>query len=329
MPDLSTIYMGFKLRNPLVVSSCNLVDNFDGVKKCEDAGAGAVVLKSLFEEQIEVDTKESIKNIWLTGHTEAFDYVRGMSMSLGPEEYLRLIEDSKNKISIPIIASLNCITAKWWIDYAKQIENSGADGLELNISAMPSDPERTSEEIEKRFVDIVEGVMKNINIPLAIKIGPFFTSIAKMTHELYTRGISAIVFFNRFYQLDIDIDNLKLVGGNPLSSPSEMNLPLRWIALLSGRLDVDFASSTGVYNGIDALKMILAGAKAVQICSVLYKNGIEYISNMLEEMEKWMNEHNFNSIEGFHGKLSQVESDQPELYERLQYIKAISGIKEG
>ena len=199
MVDLSTTYMGFELRNPFIVSSCDLVSNLDGVKKCEDAGAGAIVLKSLFEEQIEVETKELINNIWLNGHTEAFDYVRGMSMSLGSSDYLNLIEDSKKEVNIPIIASLNCVTAKWWVDYAKQIESAGADGLELNISAMPSDPNRVSEEIENRYVDIVEGVRRSINIPIAVKIGPFFTSIARIAHELYRSGVSALVLFNRFY----------------------------------------------------------------------------------------------------------------------------------
>lgn len=328
MADLSTKYMGFELKNPIIVSSCNLVDNIEGVKKCTDAGAGAIVLKSLFEEQIDVDTKELIKNIWLNDHTEAFDYVRGMGMSLGPGDYLKLIEDVKKRVTIPVIASLNCVSAKWWVDYAKQIENTGADALELNISVMPSDPNRVSEEIEKQYYDIVEGVRRHVNIPIAVKIGPFFTSIARMARELYRRGVSALILFNRFYRLDIDVDSLKLMGGNPLSSPKEMNLSLRWIALLSGRIECDFASSTGVHNGIDAIKMILAGAKAVQICSTLYQNGVEQIGRVQKEMEDWMKGHNFKSLSDFRGILSQEESDKSELYERLQYIKALSGEKD-
>ncbi|TEU00996.1 MAG: dihydroorotate dehydrogenase-like protein [Candidatus Stahlbacteria bacterium] len=328
MVELSTKYMGMDLRNPLIVASSGLVNSLEGVEKCAESGAGAVVLKSLFEEQIEADTKELMEHIWLNGHTEAFDYVRGMGMSLGPSDYLKLIEDVKKKVTIPVIASLNCVSAKWWVDYAKQIENTGADALELNISVMPSDPNRVSEEIEKQYYDIVEGVRRHINIPIAVKIGPFFTSIARMARELYRRGVSALVLFNRFYQLDIDVDSIKLVGGNPLSSPKEMNLPLRWIALLSGRIECDFAASTGVHNGIDAIKMILAGAKAVQICSVLYQNGVEQIGRVQKEMEDWMKGHNFESLSDFRGILSQEESDKSELYERLQYIKALSGKKD-
>ncbi len=328
MVELSTKYMGMDLRNPLIVASSGLVNSLEGVEKCAESGAGAVVLKSLFEEQIEADTKELMEHIWLNGHTEAFDYVRGMGMSLGPSDYLKLIEDVKKKVTIPVIASLNCVSAKWWVDYAKQIENTGADALELNISVMPSDPNRVSEEIEKQYYDIVEGVRRHINIPIAVKIGPFFTSIARMARELYRRGVSALVLFNRFYQLDIDVDSIKLVGGNPLSSPKEMNLPLRWIALLSGRIECDFAASTGVHNGIDAIKMILAGAKAVQICSTLYQNGVEQIGRVQKEMEDWMKGHNFESLSDFRGILSQEESDKSELYERLQYIKALSGKKD-
>jgi len=328
MVELSTKYMGMDLRNPLIVASSGLVNSLEGVEKCAESGAGAVVLKSLFEEQIEADTRELMEHIWLNGHTEAFDYVRGMGMSLGPSDYLKLIEDVKKKVTIPVIASLNCVSAKWWVDYAKQIENTGADALELNISVMPSDPNRVSEEIEKQYYDIVEGVRRHINIPIAVKIGPFFTSIARMARELYRRGVSALVLFNRFYQLDIDVDSIKLVGGNPLSSPKEMNLPLRWIALLSGRIECDFAASTGVHNGIDAIKMILAGAKAVQICSVLYQNGVEQIGRVQKEMEDWMKGHNFESLSDFRGILSQEESDKSELYERLQYIKALSGKKD-
>ena len=328
MVELSTKYMGMDLRNPLIVASSGLVSSLEGVEKCAESGAGAVVLKSLFEEQIEADTKELMEHIWLNGHTEAFDYVRGMGMSLGPSDYLKLIEDVKKKVTIPVIASLNCVSAKWWVDYAKQIENTGADALELNISVMPSDPNRVSEEIEKQYYDIVEGVRRHINIPIAVKIGPFFTSIARMARELYRRGVSALVLFNRFYQLDIDVDSIKLVGGNPLSSPKEMNLPLRWIALLSGRIECDFAASTGVHNGIDAIKMILAGAKAVQICSALYQNGVEQIGQVLQEMKDWMKGHNFESLSDFRGILSQGESDKSELYERLQYIKALSGKKD-
>jgi dihydroorotate dehydrogenase (fumarate) len=324
MANLSTVYMGLELKNPLIVSSCDLTNNIENVKKCEEAGAGAAVLKSLFEEQIESETEELIDNSWLTGHTEAFEYVRGMSMSNGPSTYLNLIAKAKKETSIPIIASLNCISSRWWIDYAKQLETSGADAIELNISILPSNLERSSEEIESVYMDVVDSVLTQINLPVAVKIGPYFTSMAKTVNELAGKGVRGLVLFNRFYQLDIDIEKIKLVEGNPLSSSNEIGNPLRWIALLSSRIECDFAATTGIHTGKDVIKQILAGAKAVEICSTLYKNGLDYLKNMLEEIESWMVDHKYKSIEEFKGKLSKKEDEKTELYDRLQYIKALN-----
>lgn len=328
MSNLSTSYMGIELKNPLIVSSCDLTGDIQNIKKCEEAGAGAVVLKSLFEEQIETETKELIGNIWLTDHTEAFEYVKGMSMANGPEVYLELISKAKKETSIPIIASLNCISAKWWLDYAKQIESSGADALELNISILPSSLERSSEEIEQIYIEITEDVTKKIDLPIAVKIGDKFTSVAKIAYNISKTGVSGLVLFNRFYQLDIDTEKLKLVGGNPLSSESEMSTSLRWIALLSGRIPCDFAATTGIHTGKDAIKQILVGAKAVEVCSTLYTNGLDYIKEILTEIELWMDKYNYKNIEDFRGKLSKKESDKPELYDRLQYIKALNKTKD-
>ncbi len=324
MANISTVYMGIELKNPLIVASCDLTSNIEQIKKCEAAGAGAAVLKSLFEEQIETETEELIDESWLPDHTEAFEYVRGMSMANGPSTYLNLIREAKKETSIPIIASLNCISPKWWIDYAKQLELSGADALELNISVLPSNSERNSEEIEKIYIDILEGVLGEINLPVAVKIGPFFTSTAKILNDLSKKGVSGLVLFNRFYQFDIDIKNLRAIGGNPLSSPNEISNSLRWIALLSDRIPCDFAATTGIYSGKDVIKQILAGAKAVEICSTLYKNGLDHINNMLEEIKNWMSEYDYENIEDFRGKLSKKEEDKTELYDRLQYIKALN-----
>lgn len=324
MANLTTVYMGIKIRNPIIVASCDITSKLKNIKKIDDAGAGAVVLKSLFEEQIETETEELIGNSWLTNHTEAFDYVRGMSMVNGPSAYLKLIKEAKEETSIPIIASLNCISAKWWIDFAKQIEESGADALELNISLLPSNLERSSKEIEKVYLDILEEVLAEINLPVAVKIGPFFTSIANTLNAFSKKGVKGLVLFNRFYQLDINIRNLKLKAGNPLSSPVEISNSLRWIALLSDRIPCDFAATTGIHTGNDVIKQILAGAKAVEICSTLYKNGLKYIKNILDAIESWMNEHNYDNIDEFRGKLSKGDEDEPELYERLQYIKALN-----
>lgn len=328
MANISTMYMGIELKNPLIVASCDLTSNIKQVKKCEEAGAGAVVLKSLFEEQIETETEKLIAGSWLADHTEAFEYVQGMSMANGPSTYLNLIKEAKKETSIPIIASLNCISPKWWIDYAKQIELSGADALELNISLLPSDLERSSEEIEKIYIDIIQEVVEEINLPIAVKIGAFFTSIAKMAYEIASKGIAGLVLFNRFYQFDIDIKNLKITGGNPLSSPNEISNSLRWIALLSNRIPSDFAATSGIHSGSDVIKQLLAGAKAVELCSTLYKHGLPHIKNILREIENWMAEHNYKSIEDFRGKLSKKEEDKTELYDRLQYIKALNKPKD-
>lgn len=327
MVDLSTRYMGLVLRNPLIVASSSLANTSEGVSRCADAGAGAIVLKSLFEEQIQAETEDLEEYSWILGHPEAFEYVREIGMSLGPREYLKLVEETKNAVSIPVIASLNCISPKWWVSYAKQIALAGADALELNISVMPSDPNRTSKEVEGLYFKIFEGIRTQIEIPIAVKIGPYFTSMARIADEFGRRGAAALVLFNRFYQLDIDIEKLELMPGPRFSSPQEMNLSLRWIALLAGRISCDLAASTGVHDGAGVIKHLLAGASAVQICSTLYIKGLKQIDRMLKEIEVWMGKHGFENIDQIRGKLSQMQSARPELYERLQYIKALVGIE--
>jgi dihydroorotate dehydrogenase (fumarate) len=327
MADLSTKYMGLPLRNPLIVASCSLTNSVDGVRRCADAGAGAIVLKSLFEEQIRADAKDLEQHLWLYGHSEAFEYVSKLAMPLGPREYLKLVEEAKAKVAIPVIASLNCISPRWWADYARQIGAAGADALELNISVMPSDPDRTSEEIEDLYLDILETLKASVEIPVAVKIGSHFTSVARLADQLSKGGASALVLFNRFYQIDIDIEKIEIRSGYRFSSPDEMNLPLRWIALLAGRLDCDLAASTGVHDGADVIRQLLAGATAVQVCSSLYLNGVEHIGSMLEDVESWMKRHGVETAGEIRGKLSQMQSDRPELYERLQYIKALVGIE--
>ena len=327
MADLAASYMGLKIRNPLIVASCSLVNSVEGVQRCADAGAGAVVLKSLFEEQIEAETKEIERHVWLAGHAEAYDYVRRIGIETGAQDYLNLVEAAKKSVSIPVIASLNCITPQWWTDYAKRIEAAGADALELNISILPSDPRHTSHDIEDLYYKILEGVENSVKIPVAVKIGPYFTSIAAIAKELCNRGASALVLFNRFYQLDINVDKLSLVPGYRFSAPEEISLSLRWISLLAGRINCDLAATTGVHDASGVVKQLLAGASAVQLCSTLYMHGIGHLATMISNLEHWMDTHHFESIEQFRGKLSQQESDRPELYERLQYIKALVGVE--
>jgi len=228
---------------------------------------------------------------------------------------------------VPIIASLNCVSAKWWAEYAKKLENAGADALELNISLLPSDPQRDSREVENLYYKVVDSVAQNINIPIAVKLGPYFSSLAAIVHELFRRGASAFVFFNRFYQVDIDVEKMAYATGSRFSNPEEITLPLRWIALLSDRVGADFASTTGVYDCNGVIKMLLAGATAVQLCSTLYVNGLERISQILRDLNTWMDKHGFESIAQFRGKLSKEQSENPELLERLQYIKVLVGIE--
>jgi dihydroorotate dehydrogenase (fumarate) len=327
MADLSSDYMGLKLRNPLTVASCSLTNTVEGVQRCVDAGAGAVVLKSLFEEQIEADTKEIERHVWLAGHTEAHDYVRRIGIETSARDYLDLVERAKHAVNVPVIASLNCITPKWWSDYAKKIESAGADAIELNVALLASDPRHSSADIENLYYNILQGVKESVEIPIAMKIGPYFTSLSGMASELCHRGVAALVLFNRFYQLDINIDKLDLVSGYRFSNPEEISFSLRWISLLADRVDCDLAATTGIHDASGVVKHLLAGAAAVQLCSTLYIHGIGHISSILSNLELWMKKHHFDSVAQFRGKLSQKESDRPELYERLQYIKALVGVE--
>ena len=327
MADLKTTYMGMELQNPLVVASCGLTKNADGVRKCADAGAGAVVLKSLFEEQIIADMENQNQYASAAWHPEALDYVVGMGIGLGPREYLEMIREAKKAVSTPVIASLNCVSHALWSGYAKRMAVEGADAIELNLAVMPSDPKRTGDEIEKMYFDALADVTSKVDVPIAVKIGPYFTSIARMALELSRRGVSALVLFNRFYQIDIDIERMELSSGITLSSPKEINLPLRWVSLLSGRVECDLAASTGIHDASGVVKMLLAGATVTQLCSTLYLNGLEGIATILDDLNAWMKEHGFDNVESMRGKLSRMNSENPELYERIQYIKAFVGVE--
>lgn len=327
MVDLSVEYLGLKLANPLIVSSSSLTNSPEKVLRCQEAGAGAVVLKSLFEEQIEAHTRDLEEQAWPYPHPEAFDYLRQTGMRMGEEEYLELIKAAKKAVSIPVIASLNCISPRWWNDTAREIEAAGADALELNIALMPADFERSAEDIEKAYVRIVDNVRRVCSLPLAVKIGPYFTALPRLAEELRRAGASALVLFNRFYQLDIDIDRPAIVPGYHLSSPEEIYLSLRWIAILADRVGCGLAASTGVHDAAGVIKQLLAGASAVQVCSHLYLKGLERLSVMLEEIGSWMEKHGYLRVADFRGLMSREQSKQPDYYERLQYIKVLVGLE--
>ena len=328
MADLSTQYMGLKLKNPLMVASCSLTKDADGIKKMADNGAGAVVVKSLFEEQVQKDVEEDLdQHIGPTWHAEAYDYVNRMGMEFGPDVKLKTIEEAKKSVDIPIIASLNCVTTKWWKDYAKQLESAGADGIELNISYLSSDVNMKGSDVEDLYFRIMERVKGKVDIPVSIKLGPFFSSFAEFAYNLCSRGASALVLFNRFYQFDINVEKAAVKAGNPLSDPSETSLSLRWVALLANRVAGDIASSTGIHTAEQVIKHVYAGANAVQVCSVLYEKGVQQLQQIVKGIEDWMKAHKVKSLDSIRGKLSLDESDKPELYSRLQYIKALVGIE--
>lgn len=349
MIDLSTTYMGLALRNPVVVSSSGLTATVKGVRKCAEAGAGAVVLKSLFEEQIAADTGALSRYANYARHGEAADYLEEYGMDLGPRDYLRLVEEAKQAVDVPVIPSLNCVSVKRWGDYARQLEGAGADAIELNVSYMPTHPREDGAAVEELYYRILHEVKSRVNIPVAMKLGPWFSSFASLADRLtrdmaeappFTvgwfgpnttpgkvvwQGADALVLFNRFFRFDVDIDKIRLAPGNPYSTPAEIHTGLRWISLLSGHLDCDLAANTGVHDGRDAVKQLLAGAAVVQICSALYVNGFGQLGRMLEEIRTWMQEQGFAALGDFRGRLSQARSDHPENYERLQYVKLFGG----
>ena len=326
MPDLATTYMGLPLRNPVIVASSSLTETADKIQQCCDAGAGAVVMKSLFEEQIQSET-EGLQNASGFLHTEAADYLNRMTSELTLTNYLKEVEQAKKAVDIPVITSLNCSAMGSWMDFAKRIEEAGSDGLELNIYVMDPDPRKTSEEIEQRYIDILRGVKDRVKIPIAVKIGSNFTNLARMVDQLSIHGADAVVIFNRYYRINIEIDTFSLKHDKVFSTPDEIADSLRWMSILSGRIrECDLAATTGIHDGEAVIKQILAGATAVQVCSVLYERNLGVIREMQEFMEDWLTRHSFPSLSRIRGMMSQKKSDDPAAFARVQYIKTYLGI---
>jgi dihydroorotate dehydrogenase (fumarate) len=327
MADLHTKYLGLSLKNPLIVGSSGLTDTVEKVIEIEKLGAGAVVLKSLFEEQISIHINKSVsQSESVYAYPEAEDYISNYTKEYEVSHYLDLIRKCKSKVGIPVIASINCVSSYEWITFAKKIEESGADALELNIFVLPSDPKRSAEQNEQVYFDIAMAIVQTIRIPVAIKISYYFSGLAKTALKLSWTGIKGMVLFNRFYSPDIDIDKFEVTTSNVLSSPEEISLSLRWVAMLSDRLHCDIAASTGVHDGEGLVKQLLAGAKAVQITSTLYKNGTSVIPKMLEFLSAWMTKHNFTTTDDFIGKMSFKEATNPAAWERVQFMKYFAGI---
>ena len=324
MIDLSTSFAGLSMKSPIIVSSSGLTSSVGRIKKVAAAGAGAVVIKSLFEEQI----KHEIGNISAgSDYPEAGDYIRTYARENSLEEYLSLIRSAKEAVNIPVIASINCVSASEWIDFAGRIEEAGADALELNIYFLPIDKDKEPSAYEKEYLHLVSEVKKRTSLPLIVKLGNGFSNITWMVDQLYQRGAAAVVLFNRFYAPDINTDELSFGSAEVLSTPAELRTTLRWIGIVSSQVkQVDLAASTGVHSGMAVVKQILAGATAVQVCSVLYRNGLDYIKDMTLEMKKWMEKNQYESPGDFRGKMNYGSLDDPSVYERAQFMKYFSSM---
>ncbi len=326
--NISTNYMGLQLKSPIVVSACTLSEEISNIMQMEEAGAGAVVLFSLFEEQLKKEAAqyESIVSSTSNLFAEASDFFPNLDeYHRGSDQYLDIIRKAKEQVDIPIIASLNGITKEGWIDNARQMEEAGADALEINIFSIPGDIELSSSAVEHRYLNIVDEIKNTIKIPIAVKLNPYFSAMGNMAQRLQKYGADALVLFNRFYQPDFDINKLSLLHNLQYSESNEIRLPLLWIALLYGQVPVSLAATTGVQSSIEVIKYILAGADVAMTASALYKNGIGYLKTMNKELEAWMHSQGFESIQSFKGVMSQQNISDPTSYERANYIKILSG----
>ncbi len=324
--DLSTSYMGLQLDNPLVASSSPLCEKIDNIRKMEDAGVSAVVLHSLFEEQINREGQELDR--FLTQGTETYwesiSYFPDLeNYKIGPDEYLEHIRKAKNAVKIPVIASLNGVSIGGWISYAKLMEEAGADGLELNIYYIPTEVNISSQQVEHMYIDLARDVKNSISIPVAVKISPYFTSMSYMAGEFDKIGINALVMFNRFYQPDLDIENLKVVSNLSLSTSQELRLRIRWVAILFGRIKADMAITGGIHTAEDVIKAMMAGAKVAMMTSALLKNGIGHVSKVKSDIIKWMEEHEYESISQMQGSMSQSSVAEPAAFERANYMRIL------
>jgi len=328
MVDLSTQYLGMKLKNPIIAGSSGLTNSVKSIQDLEASGAGAVVLKSIFEEEIAFEYEDILNEAAAEGvNLDQFDYydfhIKGEKL----DKYTTLIEESKKSVSIPVIASINCVYSHEWTSFAKQLQTAGADALELNMFFLPSEFDRTTEEKEKAYFQIIEKVQKEVTIPIALKISYYFSNLGPMIQKLSETGIAGLVLFNRFYSPDFDIDKMEVVSSNVFSAPSDLPISLRWIAIMAERVSCDLAASTGVHDGSALIKQILAGANAVQVVSTIYKNGKGQITEMLKTLEAWMDQKGFSSLADFRGKMSQARSSNPAAYERVQFMKYFGGKK--
>jgi len=344
MENLQTTYLGLKLRNPLIAGSCGLTNSISNIKELATKGVGAVVVKSLFEEQIHIETEKVIKNdqdgVTTFNHApdtllskriydydEAYSYIYDFARRNTLGKYLDFLTEAKNSVDIPVIASINCVSNQNWHSFAKKIEETGVDALELNIYILPSDWRRSGEDNEKIYFDIISEVRNYVNLPVAVKTGFYFSSLAQSVKKLSQCGIKGLVLFNRPYNTDIDIDTIRLSHGPIYSTAEEYTHTLRWISILSGQVDCDLSASTGVHDHKAFIKQLLAGATTVQIASALYKEGFDIIPEILKGTSTWMKKHKFDTVDLFRGMLSKSNLENPAAIERVQFMKLYSGIE--
>jgi dihydroorotate dehydrogenase (fumarate) len=328
MPDLKTSYMGIQLRSPIVVGASSVSAMVDRIQMAEQAGAGALVIRSLFEEQIQFDALRLEESLLVGAESQPEARTYFPSIRHGEaKEHLMWVEKARKAVTFPLLASLNAVTPGAWTEYAHQLEGTGVDGLELNVYSVAADARRAGADVEKELYEIVDSVRQQIKIPLAVKLSPFYTSVAHVVAELDKRGARGLVLFNRFLQPDIDPTTETPTTEMVLSAPEELKLPLRWTALLYGRIKAEIALSTGVHTGLDAAKALLAGATVVQTASAVIKNGVPYVSTMLRQLEEWMSEKGYATVADFRGKLSQKQADDPMAFERAQYVRLLRAQK--
>jgi len=328
--DLTTKYLGLKLKNPIVPSAGPLSHTVDSMKRLEEFGAAAIVVYSLFEEQIEHETAEL--NHYLAQGTESFAealtyFPEAEDYNLGPEEYVEHIHKAKQAVKIPVIGSINGVSTGGWTKYAKKIEEAGADAIELNVYHVAADPAQDGAAVENRYLETLRAVKSAVKIPVAMKLSPFFSSMANMAQRLDKAGADGLVLFNRFYQPDIDLETLEVTPNVILSTPHAMRLPLRWVAILHGRIKASLAATSGIHTAQDVLKMLMAGADVTMMCSALLKHGPGKIKEVLAELEKWMEEHEYESVAQMKGSMSQKSAADPSSFERANYMKALNSYK--
>jgi dihydroorotate dehydrogenase (fumarate) len=324
--DLSTKYLGLTLKNPLVVSASPLSEDLDKVKKMEAAGASAIVMHSLFEEQIALESEQLDRSLSAgESYAESLSYFPDQgSYKVGPETYLENIAKAKKAVKIPVIASLNGVSTGGWTRYAKKMQEAGADAIELNIYSIPTDPNVTADQVEQGYCDLVRQVKASVQIPVAVKLGPYFTAMVNMAQKLDKAGADSLVLFNRFYQPDFDLEALEIVSSLQLSTPYELLLRLHWVAILYGKVRPDLAITGGVHTSYDVLKSMMAGAQVAMMTSAILKRGIDYIGTVLAELKVWMEEHEYESIQQMQGSMSQKSVADPKSFLRGNYVKLLS-----